>query len=484
MSKSSQMSFPPLHPIASSLLAVGLSFSSIAGILPFTSLPVLAQEVDEETNIRVYDRASPAVVAIDTGNGTGSGSIISANGLILTNAHVIADASGAITVTLSDGREFVAEVVAFDAGGLDLAMLKIDSEDDLPTIPLADRDSVRVGQRAFAIGSPFGLQNTFTIGIVSRLDPEKGTIQTDAAINPGNSGGPLLNSQGQLIGVNTAIFSPGMNAGNIGIGFAIAIDRIEPFLAAVEDGTAPRTAQNPPVPGSLQPPQSVTLDDPPIDGTLDRGDNVLPMDNSFFDAYTFEGSAGDRVSIAMESGDIDPFLILLAPGGRALAQDDDGGGGTDAQIVVQLPESGTYTLIANSYAGGQSGAYRLELKTTSSARTPDSAKPQETGDVILLERGELGAGDAVLTSDNSFFDLYSFDGRAGQAVTITLESTEFDTYLVLFDSEGREIGYNDDARNGNTNSMLRVTLPSDGTYQVVVNSYDSTGNGQYTLRVE
>ena len=475
-----------LSPIAVSLLAIGLTFSSLSGTLPFTNLPAVAQDEDEETNIRVYEQASPAVVAIDAGGATGSGSIISADGLILTNAHVVANASDTVTVTLADGREFTGEVIAFDPNGLDLAAVRIADVEDLPIIPMADLDSVRVGQRAFAIGSPFGLQNTFTIGIVSRLDPERGTIQTDAAINPGNSGGPLLNSQGELIGVNTAIFSPGFNAGNIGIGFAIAIDRIEPFLAAVEDGSAPRIAQNPPVPGTTQPPQSIALNDPPIDGSLDRGDNVLPMDNSFFDTYTFEGNAGDRISIEMHSGEIDPYLILLGPGGRELAQDDDGGGGTDAKIVVQLPESGTYTLIANSYAGEESGTYRLEVKTVTAGRQSGIPKPQApggTGRTILLERGVLEAGDTMLPNDNSFFDLHSFEGRAGQTVTITLESDEFDTYLVLLDAEGGAIEQNDDAREGNTNSMLRVTLPSSGTYRVVVNSYENTGNGQYTLTI-
>ena len=89
----------------------------------------------------------------------------------------------------------------------------------------------------------------------------------------------------------------------------------------------------------------------------------------------------------------------------------------------------------------------------------------------------------MLPNDNSFFDLHSFEGRAGQTVTITLESDEFDTYLVLLDAQGGAIEQNDDAREGNTNSMLRVTLPSSGTYRVVVNSYDNTGNGRYTLTV-
>ena len=102
---------------------------------------------------------------------------------------VASDAGTTVKVTLADGREVNGEVVAFDAGGLDLAAVQIRGETDLPTIPIAAPHSVRVGQRAFAIGSPFGFRNTFTTGIVSRIDDERGVIQTDAAINPGNSGG-------------------------------------------------------------------------------------------------------------------------------------------------------------------------------------------------------------------------------------------------------------------------------------------------------
>ena len=221
----------------------------------------IAQNVEEQTNIRVYEKASPAVVSVDTGKSNGSGTIISPDGMVLTNAHVVS-AGGTVNIILSDGRKLVADVVGFGEEGLDLAVVKIRGQNNLPTIPLARPGSVKVGQQAFAIGNPFGrFQGTFTVGIVSRIDPERGLIQTDAAINPGNSGGPLLNSSGELIGVNTSIFTRGQGGGNIGIGFAIVIDKVPAFLTAVREGRAPRVAQRR-SPFGNKSPQKVALNGP------------------------------------------------------------------------------------------------------------------------------------------------------------------------------------------------------------------------------
>jgi Trypsin-like peptidase domain/Bacterial pre-peptidase C-terminal domain len=244
-------------------------------------------------------------------------------------------------------------------------LLRIRGASNLPTLRLARSGSVQVGQRAFAIGNPFGrFAGSFTVGIVSRIDQGRGLIQTDAAINPGNSGGPLLNSQGELIGVNTAIFTNGRTAGNIGIGFAINVDRVQPFLTAARQGRASRTAvRSSPAQPQRQVPageaQRLVLNGPAIVGRLDRGDRILPVDNSFFDFYAFEGRAGQRVTIEMNSQEIDPYLILLAPNGGELAQDDDGGGRGNARIAVTLPQAGTYLLLANSRKSGEAGSYRL-----------------------------------------------------------------------------------------------------------------------------
>ena len=437
-----------------------------------------AQDIDEQVNIRVYQRASPGVVSINTGKETGSGSIISPDGLVLTNAHVV-EGYRTVNVVLADGRQFRGEVVAFGAQGLDLAIVKILGQNNLPSIAIA-RTPVQVGQRAFAIGNPFGrFQGTFTTGIVSRIDKERGLIQTDAAINPGNSGGPLLNSQGELIGVNTAIFSASRSGGNIGIGFAIAIDRIQPFLSAVRSGRAARTTQRQaPDPGDI-PPKQLSLNGSPITGRLGRGSNVLPVDNSFFDLYAFEGRAGQRVQIEMRSQQIDSFLILLDPNGNEVAQDDDSGGRPNARIVATLPANGTYLLMANSYQAGQAGSYSLKAE----ASTATAGNSANWGRFILRQTGILGPGASVLPTDGSLYRSYTFEGRVGQSVTINLASPDFDTYLALLDPNAEVIAETDEAKRGDRSSTLTVNLPRTGVYRVIVNARDRRGRGRYILTV-
>ena len=182
-----------------------------------------------------------AVGATEVPRGTGSGWIWDDRGHVVTNAHVLAGASGA-TVRLPDGRSFPAEVVGTDRNH-DLAVLRIRATGGAPPpLPLGTSADLAVGQRVFAIGNPFGLDFTLTTGIVSALDRElpgegvviRGLVQTDAAINPGNSGGPLLDSAGRVIGVNTAIYSP--SGASAGIGFAVPVDtvnRVVPQLIAL-----------------------------------------------------------------------------------------------------------------------------------------------------------------------------------------------------------------------------------------------------------
>ena len=198
---------------------------------------------DEKNNIALYEKVADGVVNVTSTaiqmdfffnafptQGSGSGSIIDTKGHILTNHHVVANAQK-LEVTLGDGSKWPATLVGSDSDS-DLAVIKIDApKEKLKVIPMGDSKNLKIGQKVLAIGNPFGLQRTLTTGIVSSLGrtirSESGTliedvIQTDAAINPGNSGGPLLNSDGEIIGINSAILSP--SGGSVGIGFAIPVN--------------------------------------------------------------------------------------------------------------------------------------------------------------------------------------------------------------------------------------------------------------------
>jgi Do/DeqQ family serine protease len=236
--------------------------------------------------------------------GLGSGFIIDKSGLILTNAHVV-DQADKVTVRLKDGRTFAGKVKGIDEV-TDLAVVKINAGSDLPIASLGSSSNLQVGDWAIAVGNPLGFDNTVTLGIISTLkrssaqvgitDKRLEFIQTDAAINPGNSGGPLLNSQGEVIGINTAIRADAM-----GIGFAIPIDKAKaiaaqlqqngkvthPYLGvqmvtltpelAKQNNTDPNSAlQIPEVHGVLV--MRVIPNSPAARGGIRRGDVILQVD--------------------------------------------------------------------------------------------------------------------------------------------------------------------------------------------------------------
>ena len=172
--------------------------------------------------------------------GGGSGFLIEADGYIVTNHHVIEDAAE-IAVTLHDGKTYTAEVKGSDPK-TDLALLKIEPDEPLPVLEWGDSDTARMGNWVFAIGNPFGLSSTLTVGVISALardirsGPFDSYIQTDAAINRGNSGGPLFNLDGKVIGVNTSIYSPpGGAGGSVGIGFAVPSSIAKTVVAQIRE---------------------------------------------------------------------------------------------------------------------------------------------------------------------------------------------------------------------------------------------------------
>ena len=266
----------------------------------------------------VYDSAKDSVAFITTGSGTGSGFVVSADGYIVTNAHVVDGANGQIKAKIGDGDAIDAKLVGEDAS-TDLALLKV-SASNLKPLALADSSSVQVGDPAYAIGNPFGLDRTLTVGVVSALQREIDSpngfsidevIQTDAAINPGNSGGPLFNTAGQVIGVNSQIEAPsagsGGQAGNVGIGFAIPASTVKNVIAQLREtgkvshaylGVQAQAAK-----GAGAQIAQLTSDGPAADAGLQAGDVVTSLggqtveDASTLTSLVDEHKPGDSVEV-------------------------------------------------------------------------------------------------------------------------------------------------------------------------------------------
>ncbi|TMV06536.1 DegQ family serine endoprotease [Ruegeria sediminis] len=230
------------------------------------------------------------------GQGLGSGFILDETGHIVTNHHVI-DGADTVTVRLSDDRSYEAEVIGTDPL-TDIALLRIDADATLPAVTLGDSDEIRVGEDVVAIGNPFGLSSTVTTGIVSAKGrnisegPYAEFLQTDAAINKGNSGGPLFNMEGEVVGVNSAIYSP--TGGSVGLGFAVTSNIVETIVEDLrEDGQVDRgwlgvsiQTLSPEIAAAMGVEEasgalvSDVVNDSPADGALQQGDVILAFNGT------------------------------------------------------------------------------------------------------------------------------------------------------------------------------------------------------------
>lgn len=289
---------------------------------------------DERENIDVYDRLNSGVVNITTevvainwflepvpqAGGTGSGSIIDARGYVLTNYHVV-EGAYKVYVNLADGSRFEASVVGSDPEN-DLAVIKFTppAGQRLTVIPYGDSSGLKVGQKVLAIGNPFGLERTLTRGIVSGLgrpvQQDKTTIiqdmiQTDASINPGNSGGPLLNARGELIGVNTMIYSP--SGGSVGVGFAVPVNtakRVVPEL--IRNGKVQR--------GWIDA-EYVQIFAPLIDYMREQG-SPLPVDTGLIVSSIKKGSNADRAGLRGGATPVRYYQSVFNVGGDIIVSVD------------------------------------------------------------------------------------------------------------------------------------------------------------------
>ncbi|MCD5315999.1 S1C family serine protease [Kineosporia babensis] len=222
--------------LLAAVLAGGTTGGVIAWATTETTVPTIIQEDAEPAPLggqagteTAAAEIMPSVVQVRAGRGTGSGFVLDDRGHVITNHHVV-ERSSRVRLQLADGRLTGATVVGGDADE-DIAVLRIDGSGP-EAARIGSSNSLRIGQQVIAVGSPLGLSGTVTSGIVSAVDrtsriggASRPMVQTDASINPGNSGGPLVDLAGRVVGVNTAIATTSASAGNIGIGFAVPIDR-------------------------------------------------------------------------------------------------------------------------------------------------------------------------------------------------------------------------------------------------------------------
>lgn len=225
----------------------------------------------------------------------------------------------------------------------------------------------------------------------------------------------------------------------------------------------------------------------PATGELTETDNVEDESDRMYDAYTFTGRSGQRIVAHMESADFDTYLNLgRMENGQfvSVATDDDGGEeGTNSRLAHVLDEDGQYVIRASSY-GAQGGAYTLAVEERV-ARAPAPPRPLAAGREAT---GQLDDGDAVLETDGSYYELWSYQGRAGEELRIRMSSDDFDTYVAIGRMEGgcgdfEELATMDDGGEG-TNTLLEFTLPEDGEYIIRANSFSAEQTGDYTLVVE
>ena len=373
--------------------------------------------------------------------GVGSGFILSADGFVMTNAHVV-DGADELLVTLTDKREFKAKVIGLDKR-TDVAVVKIEAT-GLPAVKLGDVSRLKVGEWVMAIGSPFGLENSVTAGIVSAKARDTGDylpfIQTDVAINPGNSGGPLINMRGEVVGINSQIYS--RSGGFMGISFAIPIDEASRVADQLRAGGRVIRGR---IGVSIAPvtkdvAESIGLGK--ASGALVRGaESGGPADKAGIEAGDIITKVDGKV--IEKSGDLPRIVGATKPGSKTVLQVFRRGNYRDIAVTVAEFEAETPSKMAQAEPGAPAGSKSaLGLTVT---ELGDTAKRElklrggvrvDAADGVAARAG-LREGDVILELDNTeIADLKQFMVVAAKvekarAVSVKVRRGEWVNYLVI-----------------------------------------------------
>jgi hypothetical protein len=220
-------------------------------------------------------------------------------------------------------------------------------------------------------------------------------------------------------------------------------------------------------------------------GQLTRSDAQL-RDSSVYQAWRFEGVAGQMVQIDVISTDFDAFAILTDGAGNKLSDNDDGGGGTNARIIYTIPTGGTYRILANSLAKGRYGRYTVRLRSLGMASGGNSTGGLLPGTVGQIMRGQTMSGQLSATdpklSDGSVYQAWTYIGTAGETIQVDVVSSDVDAYAIVQDGNGQKLAADDDS-GGGTNARIIYTLPYSGAYRLIANTYRQGSYGAFSLSV-
>lgn len=372
--------------------------------------------------------------------GLGSGFVLDQAGYIITNHHVV-DSASTITVRLSDDRTFEAEIIGTDPL-TDIAVLKIDAGENLQAVQMGDSDVIRVGEDVVAIGNPFGLNSTVTTGIVSAKErnisagPYAEFIQTDAAINKGNSGGPLFNMEGEVIGVNSAIYSP--SGGSVGLGFAVTSNIVEHIAADLRDDgqvsrgwlgvsiqtVSPQLAAAMGIDATTGALVADVIADSPADGVLQQGDVILS-----FNDEAVKTSSDLPILVGTTKAGTESTLTVLRDGKQQ-----------QIELTVGQHQSAAAEIDAVAEDKFADSALGVTVTPLTEAARAEMGVDQAVDGVIVTELQPEGpAARAGLQRGDVIVRLGDQDTATPDALQTALDRVQTDPALVLINRGGNQI---------------------------------------------